>query len=217
MQNLGGAIDGSKGVSVRPLVYRTNSESMHRLSSLEMFGFLFFLMMNYRWLSRKYPADDASSAELAGLLTAYAGAKPEGEGTIRYCSGKVLTLETLGIAATVLLLLIFLLMVALSLIKSPESPLALISRSDAFESWNRVLKILRPEKAGSGMSCSERSTDGIVILERAPDLKLKITSRENQLSACTRTQSGFKINRMNSKNRERRTSPQGNMSCMESG
>ncbi len=50
--------------------------------------------------------------------------------------------------AAVLLLLLFILMCTFSLIKSHESPLALMSGSDAFESWNWVLKVLLSERAG---------------------------------------------------------------------
>ncbi len=192
-KNLAGALDGSKSVALFPLVYRSNSESVHRLPWNQMFGFLYFLMRTYRLVSRNLYVSEASSAELARLITAYTGAKRKGEGTLRYCSGgAVLTLETLGIVSAALLILLFLLMCAFSLIKSPESPLALISRSDAFESWNWVLQFLLSEKAGFGMSWSAYRTDEIAILVRAPELQLKITNRENQLSACTCTPSEIK-------------------------
>ncbi len=189
MENLAGALDGSKGDVDTPLVYRTFSKSVQHLSSDKMLGLLLILILNFRWLMRNTFASESSSGDLARIVTSFVGLQDKGEGTVRHCSGTVLTLRLLGIVAAVLLLLLFFLLCALSFIKSPESPLALICRSDIFESWNWVLKALLSERAGLDMSCLARRTDEIVILNRGPELKLKITSKELWPSACTCTRS----------------------------
>ncbi len=189
---LAGVLDGQGIPETHMLVYRTYSAGMRLLAANEMLGFLLYLILNYNMLLRNLLPSKASATELARILTAFMGANSAGVGTLRSCSGTVLTLETLGIVAAILLLLIFLLMCSLSIMKSPEPPLTLVSRGDALESWHWVLKSLQSERAGSGMPWSSRHTDEVIILERAPELKLKITNRENELSACTCTTSEIK-------------------------
>ncbi len=148
MQNLAGVLDGPHFAAHILSVFRTKSDEMRRLDTNRMFMFLYHILFHYNTVSKAVIPTEASAAKIAGLLTASVVAKA-GEGTLRSCSRVVLTLETLGIVAAILLLLLFILLCSLSFIKSPEALSVLLSKGDAFESWNWVLKVLLSEKAGS--------------------------------------------------------------------
>ncbi len=180
MQNLAGVLDGPHFAAHILAVSRTKAAEMRRLDTNGMFMFLYHMLFHYNTVSKSVIPPEASAAEIAELLTATVVAKNSDEGTLRSCYRVVLTFETLCIVAAILLLLIFILLCSLSFIKSPEALSVVLSKGDAFESWNLVLK------------WSMCLADGIVILGRNPELKLNITAKENTFSACTCTASEIK-------------------------
>ncbi len=105
-----------------PMVYSTNSEGMRCFDDDKMIAFLFSLIMRFKMITFNAFVTKASAAEMPKLISSYEGIKGAGEGTLRSCPRAVLTLETLGIVAAILLLLLFVLMCSISLIHSPEPP-----------------------------------------------------------------------------------------------